>query len=86
MNKIIKECINDFLKKEFIMEYNAKNNDVIVNDINQLLSLLYKFKNELFNDIELRHNKGERVSKNEAIIKKTEMDVNNLIYDLKRLI
>lgn len=86
MDKIIKECINDFLKKEFIMEYNAKNNNVIVNDINQLLSLLFKFKDELFNDIEVRHNNGEMVSKNEAIIKKTENDINNLIYDLKRLI
>lgn len=25
MNKIIKECINDFLKKELVMEYNVNN-------------------------------------------------------------
>ena len=38
MNKIIKECINDFLKKELVMEYKAKTNEVIYNDINNLLS------------------------------------------------
>ena len=86
MNKIIKECIDNFLKKEFIMEYNTNNNEVINNDIHNLLSLLVKFKNELIEDITLRHNNGEMVSRNEAIIKKTETDINNLINDLNHLI
>lgn len=86
MNKIIKECIDDFLKKELIMEYNTNNNEVINNDIHNLLSLLVKFKNELIEDIILRHNNGEMVSRNEAIIKKTETDINNLINDLNHLI
>lgn len=86
MNKIIKECIDDFLKKEFIMEYNANNNEVIANDIHNLLSLLIKFKTELIEDIKVRHNNGEMVSRNESIIVKTESDINNLINDLKHLI
>lgn len=86
MNKIINECIDDFLKKEIIMEYNANNNEVINNDIHSLLSLLIKFKTELIDDINTRHNNGEMVSRNEAIIKKTEMDINNLVNDLKHLI
>lgn len=86
MNKIIKECINDFLKKELVMEYKAKTNEVIYNDINNLLSLLMKFKQELIDDIDTRHNNGEMVSRNEAIIKKIEIDINNLINDLNYLI
>lgn len=86
MNDIIKECINDFIKKEVIMEYNASNNEVIYSDINNILSLLVKFKNELFEDIKIRHDNGEMVSKNEAIIVKTEHDINELINDLKHLI
>jgi hypothetical protein len=86
MNKIIKECINDFLKKELVMEYKAKTNEVIYNDIHNLLSLLMKFKQELIDDIDTRHNNGEMVSRNEAIIKKIEIDINNLINDLNYLI
>ena len=86
MNKIIKECINDFLKKELVLEYKAKTNEVIYNDINNLLSLLMKFKQELIDDIDTRHNNGEMVSRNEAIIKKIEIDINNLINDLNYLI
>lgn len=86
MNKIIKKCINDFLKKELVMEYKAKTNEVIYNDINNLLSLLMKFKQELIDDIDTRHNNGEMVSRNEAIIKKIEIDINNLINDLNYLI
>lgn len=86
MNKIIKECINDFLKKELVMEYKAKSNEVIYNDIHNLLSLLMKFKQELIDDIDTRHNNGEMVSRNEAIIKKIEIDINNLINDLNYLI
>lgn len=86
MNKIIKECIDNFLKKEIIMEYNTNNNEIINNDIHSLLSLLIKFKTELIDDINTRHNNGEMVSRNEAIIKKTEMDINNLVNDLKHLI
>ena len=86
MNKIIKECINDFLKKELVMEYNVNNNEVIANDIHNLLSLLMKFKQELIDDIDTRHNNGEMVSRNEAIIKKIEIDINNLINDLNYLI
>lgn len=86
MNKIIKECINDFLKKELVMEYKAKTNEVIYNDIHNLLSLLMKFKQELIDDIDNRHKNGEMVSRNEAIIKKIEIDINNLINDLNYLI
>lgn len=86
MNKIIKECINDFLKKELVMEYKAKTNEVIYNDIHNLLSLLMKFKQELIDDIDTRHKNGEMVSRNEAIIKKIEIDINNLINDLNYLI
>ena len=86
MDKIIKECINDFLKKELVMEYKAKTNEVIYNDIHNLLSLLMKFKQELIDDIDTRHNNGEMVSRNEAIIKKTEIDINNLISDIKHFI
>ena len=86
MNKIIKECINDFLKKELVMEYNVKNNEVIANDIHNLLSLLVKFKEELLADIDARHKNGEMVSRNEAIIKKTEIDINNLISDINHFI
>ena len=86
MNKIIKECINDFLKKELVMEYKAKTNEVIYNDIHNLLSLLMKFKEELLADIDARHKNGEMVSRNEAIIKKIEIDINNLINDLNYLI
>lgn len=86
MNKIIKECINDFLKKELVMEYKAKTNEVIYNDIHNLLSLLMKFKQELIDDIDARHKNGEMVSRNEAIIKKIEIDINNLINDLNYLI
>ena len=86
MNKIIKECINDFLKKELVMEYNIKNNEVIYNDTYALLSLLEKYKNELIEDIDIRHKNGEMVSRNEAIIKKTEIDINNLISDIKHFI
>jgi hypothetical protein len=86
MNKIIKECINDFLKKELVMEYNVKNNEVIANDIHNLLSLLIKFKEELLADIDARHKNGEMVSRNEAIIKKTEIDINNLISDINHFI
>lgn len=86
MNKIIKECIDDFLKKELIMEYNVNGDEVINQDIHSLLSLLTKFKRELFDDINIRHSRGENVSRNEAIIKKTETDINNLISDLKHFI
>lgn len=86
MNKIIKECINDFLKKELVMEYNVKNNEVIANDIHNLLSLLIKFKEELLADVDARHKNGEMVSRNEAIIKKTEIDINNLISDINHFI
>jgi hypothetical protein len=86
MNKIIKECINDFLKKELVMEYNVNNNEVIANDIHNLLSLLIKFKEELLADIDARRKNGEMVSRNEAIIKKTEIDINNLISDINHFI
>lgn len=86
MDKIIKECINDYIKNKLIMEYNTGNNEIISNDIHNLLNLLVKFKEELIEDINVRHNNGEMVSKNEAIIKKTEIDINNLINDLKHLI
>jgi hypothetical protein len=86
MNKIIKECINDFLKKELVMEYNVNNNEVIANDIHNLLSLLIKFKEEVLADIDARRKNGEMVSRNEAIIKKTEMDINNLISDINHFI
>ena len=86
MDKIIKECINDFLKKELVMEYNVKGNEVICNDLHTLLSLLEKFKKELIYDIDVRHRNGEMVSRNEAIIKKTEIDINNLINDLNHFI
>ena len=86
MNKIIKECINDFLKKELVMEYNVNNNEVIANDIHNLHSLLIKFKEELLDDIDARSKNGEMVSRNEAIIKKTEIDINNLISDINHFI
>ena len=86
MDKIIKECINDYIKNKLIMEYNTGNNEIISNDIHNLLNLLEKFKEELIEDINVRHNNGEMVSRNEAIIKKTEIDINNLINDLKHLI
>lgn len=86
MDKIIKECINDYIKNKLIMEYNTGNNEIISNDIHNLLNLLVKFKEELIEDINVRHNNGEMVSRNEAIIKKTEIDINNLINDLKHLI
>lgn len=86
MDKIIKECINDFIKKELVMEYNIKNNEVIYNDTYALLSLLEKYKKELIEDIDIRHKNGEMVSRNEAIIKKTEIDINNLISDIKHFI
>lgn len=86
MDKIIKECINDYIKNKLIMEYNTGNNEIISNDIHNLLNLLEKFKEELIDDINIRHNNGEMVSRNEAIIKKTEIDINNLINDLKHLI
>lgn len=86
MNKIIKECINDFLKKELVMEYNVNNNEVIANDMHNLLSLLIKFKEELLADVDARHKNGEMVSRNEAIIKKTEIDINNLISDINHFI
>lgn len=86
MDKIIKECINDYIKNKLIMEYNIGNNEIISNDIHNLLNLLEKFKEELIDDINIRHNNGEMVSRNEAIIKKTEIDINNLINDLKHLI
>jgi hypothetical protein len=82
MNKIIKECINDFLKKELVMEYNISDNEVIYHDITILQSLLEKFKEEFLTDIDIRHKNGEMVSRNEAIIKKTETDINNLMYDI----
>jgi len=86
MDKIIKECINDYIKNKLIMEYNTGNNEIISNDIHNLLNLLVKFKEELIEDINIRHNNGEMVSRNEAIIKKTEIDINNLINDFKHLI
>ena len=53
--------------------------------------LIYKldkncYKNELIEDIDIRHKNGEMVSRNEAIIKKTEIDINNLISDIKHFI
>ena len=83
MDKIIKECINDYLKNKLIMEYSAKGNKVIYNDIMMLSSLLEKVKSEILTDIDVRHNKGEMVSRNEAIVKKTVNDIDNLIGDLK---
>lgn len=86
MDNIINECIEKFIKKEVIMEYNANNNPLVLNDIHNLLSLLSKFRGELIDDIETRHNNGENVSKNEYIIKRTLIDINELINDLKHLI
>lgn len=86
MDNIINECIEKFIKKEVIMEYNANNSPLIMNNIHNLLSLLSNFRTELINDIDSRHNKGENVSKNEYIIKRTLIDINELINDLKHLI
>ena len=86
MDKIIKECINDFLKNELIMEYSAKGNDEIFSDITMLFSLLKKVKEEILMDIDIRHGRGEMVSKNEAIVKKTMTDIDNLNNDLKYFI
>ena len=66
--------------------YNVNNNEVIANDIHNLHSLLIKFKEELLADIDARHKNGEMVSRNEAIIKKTEIDINNLISDINHFI
>lgn len=85
MNDIIKETIDEFLKNEVVMEYHYNNNQIIGNDIHNLLSLLLKFKNELIEDVMTKQNNGEKVSKNEFIIKKTENDINELIKDLKHL-
>ena len=68
------------------MEYNVNNNEVIANDMHNLLSLLIKFKEELLADIDTRRKNGEMVSRNEAIIKKTEIDINNLISDINHFI
>lgn len=86
MNDTIRKCVNEFINKKIIMEYNASNNKIITNDIYGLLRLLSKFEKELIDDINIRQHKGEQVSKNESIIKKTVTDINALIYDLKHLI
>lgn len=86
LENIIKEEIDRYLKNNtFLMEYNATNNAEIINDINSITSMLLKFNDEFIKDIKQRHAKGENVSLNEAIVKKTEHDINEILIDFKHL-